>query len=182
MLLAISNTLRTYLTNAIPNTVADWVEVGAFQQDTPPVLPTKNHLVVFLYGVEEAAHLRNRPLEPTNDGFRAPPLALTLHYLITYISASAADVQDWLSRVLQAFYTKPRLGPAELDPALAGRVDHLAIRLQAMSPDEIQKLWTALSMGMRLSLYYQVDAAFVPKTEQDIVPAVTERRFAGVSP
>jgi hypothetical protein len=182
MLVAISNTLRTYLTNAIPNTAADWIDVGAFQQESPPTFPTANHLVIFLYAIEENAHLRNRPLEPTDGGYRQPPLALTLHYLITYMSRSATDVQDWLSRVLQAFHTKPRLGPAELDPALAGQVDHLSVRLQAMSPDEVQKLWTALSVGMRLSLYYQVDAAFIPKADEELVPPVVERRFAEVGP
>src|SRR5207253_2812885 len=57
MLVAISNTLRTYLTNAIPNTPGDWIEVAAFQQDNPPALPTANRLVIFLYAIEENAHL-----------------------------------------------------------------------------------------------------------------------------
>jgi hypothetical protein len=180
MLLGVSKTLKQYLVSAIPNP-ADWVEIGLFQQDTPATLPGNGHLALFLYAVEENAHLRNRPLELGTDGiYRAPPMALTLHYLITYMTKNASDQQDWLARVLQAFHTKPRLGPGELDPSIAGEVAELTVRLQAMSADEVQKLWTALAIGMRFSLYYAVDAALVPSLDLDGAGPVVERRFAEV--
>ena len=177
MLLGVSKTLKQYLVSAIPNP-GDWVEIGLFQQDNPATLPGNGHLALFLYAVEENAHMRNRPLELASDGtYRRPPMALTLHYLITYMTKTASDVQDWLSLVLQAFHTKPRLGPGELDPSIAGQVEEITVRLQAMSPDEVQKLWTALAIGMRLSLYYAVDAALVPSLERDGDGPVLERRI-----
>jgi Pvc16 N-terminal domain len=181
MLLGVSKTLKQYLVSAIPNP-GDWVEIGLFQQDNPPTLPGNGHLVLFLYAVEENPHLRNRPLEPGEDGiYRVPPLALTLHYLVTYMTKNASDLQDWLARVVQAFHTKPRLGPGELDPSIAGEVAELAVRLQSVSPDEVQKLWTALAIGMRLSLYYAVDAALVPSLERRGAPPVLERTIAGAA-
>jgi hypothetical protein len=181
MLLGVSKTLKQYLTSAIPNT-GDWVEIGLFQAGTPATLPGDGHLALFLYAVEENAHLRNRPLELGSDGiYRRPPMALTLHYLVTYMTRNASDLQDWLSRVLQAFHTKPRLGAGELDSSIAGEVEELAVRLQAVSPDEVQKLWTALSIGMRLSLYYSVDVALIPSLEQQGRGQVEERRFAEAS-
>jgi len=177
MLLGVSKTLKQYLAAAIP-TAPDTVEIAHFQQDSPPTLPGNGHLALCLYAVEENPHLRNRPLELAPDGtYQRPPLALNLQYLVTYMSKSASDMQDWLSLVLQAFHRKPRLGPGELDPSIAGDVEEISVRLRAMSPDDIQKLWTGLAMGMRLSLYYTVDAALIPVTDPDGHGPVLERRI-----
>ena len=174
MLLGVSKSLQRYLLARIPNSVADWITIAALQQDQPLALP-QNKLVLFLYGVEENAHLRNRAAVPTNGGFVQPPLAMTLHYLITYISKDGSDAQDWLSQVLRAFQSQQRLGPADLDPTLEGEVDHLVVRMRSVTPEDVQKIWTALNLGMRLSLYYDVDAAMIAPLVQVPTPPVTQR-------
>jgi hypothetical protein len=44
-----------------------------------------------------------------------------------------------------------------------------------MPPEEMQKLWTALNVGMRLSLYYDVDAAVIQPLEATPVVPVSRR-------
>jgi hypothetical protein len=175
MLLGVSKTLQRFLLARVPNTVgSDWIAIASLQRDEPLALPD-GKLVLFLYAVEENAHLRNLPLEPTDSGYVPPPLALTLQYLITYIGKEATDVQEWLSEVLRAFHSQPRLGPGDLDPSLQGSVDHLTVRLRAMAPEDVQRIWTALNLGMRLSLYYEVNAAMISPLEPEVVPPVSRR-------
>jgi len=174
MLLGVSKTLQRYLLARIPNSVADWITIAALQQSEPLALP-QNKLVLFLYAVEENAHLRNLPQVPTSAGFVQPPLAMTLHYLVTYISQDGSDAQDWLSQVLRVLQSQQRIGPADLDPSLAGEVDHLVVRLRSVTPEDVQKIWTALNLGMRLSLYYDVDAALIAPFDQEPTPPVTQR-------
>ena len=177
MLLGVSKTLQQYLLTRIPNTVADWVTIAALQQDEPLSLP-QNKLVLFLYAVEENPHLRNRGPVPTSAGFVQPPLAMTLHYLITYLSKDGSDAQDWLSQVLRVLQSQQRIGPGELDPTLAGEVEHLTVRMRTVTPEDVQKIWTALNLGMRLSLYYDVDAALIAPFEQTPTPPVQRRDVA----
>ena len=185
MLLAISKTLQQHLKASIPNTASsDWVTIGAFVHDEPATLPD-GKLVVFLYAIEENPHLRNRPRVANAAGeYVPPPLALTLQYLITYVSSSAADVQEWLAEVLRVFASQPRLGPAHLHPDLAGRLDQLTVRLRSPSIEELNRLWTALNVGMRLALFYEVDAALIPQTDPETAGPVERRRvvMAGMEP
>lgn len=177
MLYEITETLKRYLLTAIPDG-GDWVENMALRHDesTELNLPT-DKLILFLYAVGENPHLRNRGPVATPEGFVRPPMGLSLRYLITYNSAQADQTQKRLARVLQAFFTRPRLGPAELDPTLVTKVDHLLVRLRAVSQEELNQIWTALNLGMRLSLYYEVDAAFIEPSEQETIAPVEERRL-----
>src|SRR3954452_23822148 len=98
--------------------------------------------------------MRNRPPLADETGAYVPaPLALTLQYMITYVSSTATDVQEWLTAVLRVLSSRPRLGPAELDPELHGVVDELIVRLRTPTIEELNRLWTALNLGMRLALY-----------------------------
>lgn len=174
MLLGVSQSLQQYLLTAIPDSRADWVKIEAFQQDEAV---SANNLIVFLYAAEENPHLRNQPLQPTEAGYVRHPLALTLHYLVAYSSKDSDEVQRRLSSVLQAFHSRPRLGPADLHSSLLGRVESLSVRLRDMTPDELNKLWTALNVGMRLALYYEVDAALIAPVEPDVTGPVDRREL-----
>jgi hypothetical protein len=178
MLLGISRSLQQHLLASIPNSASsDWVVIGALQHDEPLNLPT-GKLVVFLYAIEENPFLRNRPPVANDAGDFVPaPLALTLQYMITYVSAEATDVQEWLTEVLRVFSSSPRLGPAQLHTDLHGVVDQLVVRLRTPSVEELNRLWTALNVGMRLALFYEVDAALIPATDPETVGPVERRRL-----
>jgi len=181
MLAGVSRTLRQRLQSAITHSAsADWVKIGAFQSDE--LLEVANsELMVFLYAIEQNAHLRNQPHVVTENGDYVPaPLVLTLQYMVTYVSPSPSSVQEWLTEVLRVFPSQCRLGPADLDPSLHGRIDGLTVRLRSLSVEELNRLWTALNVGMRLALFYEVDAALIPASDPEPVGPV-ERRALTVS-
>jgi hypothetical protein len=93
-------------------------------------------------------------------------------------------VQEWLTEVLRVFASQPRLGPAQLHPDLAGRVEQLTVRLRSPSVEELNRLWTALNVGMRLALFYEVDAALIPPSEPQGAGPVERRRvvMTGMEP
>jgi hypothetical protein len=178
MLLGISRTLKQRLQSSIPNSGStDWVTIGALQRDEPLNLPN-GKLVVFLYAIEENAYMRNRPPVADEAGDYVPaPLALTLQYMITYVSTSATDVQEWLTEVLRVLSSRPRLGPADLDPSLQGQIEELTVRLRTPTIEELNRLWTALNVGMRLALFYEVDAALIASTDPEKAGPVERRRL-----
>ncbi len=121
--------------------------------------PVTDKLHVFLYAVEEHAHLRNAPDVLTPDGYRRPPLALRLHYLMTYISTDHLETQSRLAKVAEVFYDTPVLGPERLHPALAAKVSRITVRMRNPGAEERSQVWTGLGRPMRLALYYDVDIA-----------------------
>lgn len=121
--------------------------------------PTAEKLHVFLYAVEEHAHLRNQPPVLTPDGYRRPPLALRLHYLMTYYDTSHLECQARLAKVAEIFYDTPVLGPERLHPALASKVGQITVRMRNPGAEERSQVWTGLGRPMRLALYYDVDIA-----------------------
>lgn len=177
MIYPISNTLKTYLETRFPDPSGDWVTIATRQQQETATFPN-NKLALLLYAVGENAFLRNEGLRMTPDGYKPAPLAVTLHYLVTYGSTDAEQVQRRLANVLQAFESTTRIGPADLDPEISGRVDHLSVRLYGPPPEELNRIWTALALGMRLALYYEVDAALLEPLEPELTAPVRERRIA----
>ena len=138
--------------------------------------PTANHLVIALHAVEEHPHLRNRPLVGTPDGYVRPPLALRLHYVITYIG-DHDEAQSRLDRVVAVFHTTPIIGRAQLRPALAAQADSITVRLVTTTPDERNQIWGALGRSARLALFYTVDVAPVDLLTRDGAGTVTAHRI-----
>lgn len=139
--------------------------------------PAADRLAVALYGVEEHPHLRNRPLVDSPAGFRRPPLALRLNYLMSYWG-DHEEAQERLTRVVQLFHTTPILRTPDLDPALAAQVDHITIRLRTTSADERNQIWTGLGRPQRLGLFYQVDVAPIAPLEREGRGRIDEHRIA----
>lgn len=177
MIYPISATLKAFLENRFPDPAGSWVTIATKQAQESQTLPNAQ-LALFLYAVGENPFLRNEGPRATPTGYLPAPLAVTLHYLVTYSSTDAEQVQRRLANVLQAFGSSRRIGPAELDPELVGHVDHLSLRLREIAPEELNRIWTALGFGMRLALYYEVDAALIEPLEPETTGPVVERRIA----
>jgi hypothetical protein len=176
MIYAVSTTLKTYLETRFPE-AASWVTVSTRQKTEPETFPG-SQLALLLYAVSENPYLRNQGPRLTADGYVPAPLAVTLSYLVAYGSTDAEQVQRRLALVLQAFESTTRIGASELDPELIGKVDHLSVRLRALTPEELNRIWTALGYGMRLALYYEVDAALIEPLDLEHTSPVIERRIA----
>jgi hypothetical protein len=155
----------------------NWVLATSLHGGAGAVEPTSEKLHVFLYAVEEDAHLRNAPPILTADGYRRPPLALRLHYLMAYLTNDHLESQARLSRVAQIFYDNPILGPERLRPALAAKVGQITARLRNPGAEERSQIWTGLGRPMRLALYYDVDIAPIDSLDQQGSKAIQRREI-----
>lgn len=157
MIADVTQALIDLIASKTPET-PNWVQATSLHGGTATD-PTAEKLHVFLYAVEEHAHLRNQPPMLTPDGYRRPPLALRLHYLMTYVDTSHLECQSRLAKVAEIFYDTPILGPERLKPALAAKVGRITVRMRNPGAEERSQVWTGLGRPMRLALYYDVDIA-----------------------
>jgi hypothetical protein len=132
---------------------------------------------VCLYAVEEHGHLRNSPPVLTPDGYRRPPLALRLHYVMAYISTDHLETQARLARVAEIFYDNPILGPERLKPELAAKVGRITARLRNPGAEERNQIWTGFGRPMRLALYYDVDIAPIDSLDVEGAKEIQRREI-----
>jgi hypothetical protein len=151
MLLGISETLRQFLAGTIPDTT---VKVGAIT-DLAGKSSAKG-LMLVLYEIEDAGDLLTAPARLAPDA--QEPVALRLQYLVTAHGQGAGESQQSLSQVLDAFHEHPVFSGPELHAAITNRVGRLTIQLRSTPLEDLRNLWTAFGSGMRLSLYYEVNA------------------------
>lgn len=174
MIAEVSDALVDTVHRATPD-LGDWVVQHSLSQgDTSPGVP-ENKGVLALVAVGEHGHLRNRPLVEGVAGLVRPPLALRLHYLVTYWGPHD-EAQTRLARVIQAFHTTPVLRAPDCGPPLTDDVDTITVRLLDPTPDERNQVWGALGRSGRLALFYQADVAPVPVLEREGAGRVREHR------
>ena len=115
----------------------------------------------------------------SGDRLSSPPLALDLHYLITAYAAQALRTEILLARIAQTFHEvpvptraaitqalAPSAPPAGFPPGLAAtgladQFEHLRITPEAMSNEELSKLWSALQARYRPTLAYRVTTVLI---------------------
>jgi hypothetical protein len=128
-----------------------------------------NQLNLFLYETTPDAAWRNQPVpgavKPGEAGL--PPLALTLHYLIT---AFGADDDETLShrilgRAMRVLYDFPLLPPDEIAQA-----ERVRITPAALTTDDISKLWMVFQTEYRVSAAYQVSVVLI-ESSRGLPPA-----------
>jgi hypothetical protein len=140
---------------------------------------TKSQLNVFLYQTQANAAWRNldppNQVRPGESGM--PPLALTLHYMLTaYGDDNGFDDEAMSHRVLGAamsvLHDNPLIRsdsiPSEFaDTGLAFQFDRLRITPIVLPMDEMSKLWTALQTNYRVSAGYEVSVVLI---DSEIAP------------
>ena len=141
-----------------------------------------NQVNVFLHQVRPNPGWANVG-EPVRDasGARtaAPPLALDLHYLVTAYGAEPLYAEILIAQVAQVFHetplppraviaralspTSPPTGfPAALaQSGLEEQFEKLRVTPEALSNEEISKLWSALQARYRPTLAYKVTTALI---------------------
>jgi len=137
---------------------------------------TTNQLNLFLYQILPDAAWRNRDVpqqvKPGETG--VPPLALTLHYLMTTYGRENDTSQPFdhhlLGKAMSVLYDHALLGPDEIQLAMPGsgldrQVERVRITLQPLSVEEISKLWTGFATQYRLSVGYEVSVALIDSTQ-----------------
>jgi hypothetical protein len=153
-----------------------------------------NQLNLFLYQILPNAAWRNQniPSQVAPGETGNPPLALTLHYLLTAFGRDNDTTLPFghhlLGRAMSILYDHPLLGPDEIRAATAvalpgsdldKQIERVRITLQPMSLEEISKLWTGLVTQYRLSVGYEVSVALIESAAPKKAPLPVLTRGAG---
>lgn len=141
---------------------------GVVSLATPEEMsPGKQGLSLWLYRVARDDQRLNDPptIRPIGGGrveLVPPPLPLHLHYLVTPLAKDAPDTeQKILGRVLQALHARPIIAGAALRGDLEGTDAELHVHLEALSLDDVARVWEAMQASYQLSVSYEVTIANV---------------------
>lgn len=138
-----------------------------------------NQINLFLYQTAPNAALRNmdmpRQVKPGETA--QPPLALTLHYLVTAYGRDDDDVfgHRLLGRAMSILHDHPLLGSDEIEGALPGndlheQLERVRITPQSLSLEELSNLWNTFQTQYRISAAYQVSAVLIESTRTGKTP------------
>ena len=129
-----------------------------------------NQVNLFLYQTLPNAAWRNldlpRQVRPGESG--QPPVALTLHYLLSAYSKDDDDTAGHvlLGQALRIFHDQPLLNRNDIRNALAGndlydQIESVRITPQPLNIEEISKLWTAFQTQYRVSAAFEVSVVLI---------------------
>jgi hypothetical protein len=111
------------------------------------------------------------------------PLALELSYLLTvYSSDDYRQEQRAMSLALRCLYENPIVRMAV---PIAGTTvpEEFTLQLQSESPDELGRVWQAISAPLRLSTIFRASVVFItPEAPTTPVPAPVDRVVVSVDP
>lgn len=112
-----------------------------------------SQLSLYLYSVTECTNMRNLP-----QNTREPRtlLYLNLRFLITPTSKIPQFDQLLLGKVMQILGEKPILRGSDLQGSLNGSSEELKVTLDALSIDDLNKLWGTLDAPHKLCISYSV--------------------------
>jgi len=115
----------------------------------------KTGVSLWLYRLQREPDTLNRPLERSGPSqLRYRPLPLTLHYLVCAIFDEPKDEQAVLGKVVQVFHDHAILRGALLKDSLQGEDDELRLVLEALTLEELARVWDSLNEPYQLSLSY----------------------------
>jgi Pvc16 N-terminal domain/IPT/TIG domain len=183
----LSNALVSAGVNAALPTVAT---ISTLSPDLVPTGATEvPQLNLFMYYASLNPSYRNDGL-PSRDsrGTRVsnPPLALNLHYLVSAYGKGELDQEILLAWAMQMFHENPILSRQMIqtllaamgaDPGatpemqavakttLADQVELVKIAPEALSNEEISKLWMAFNTHYRPTTSYQVSVVLIQETQ-----------------
>lgn len=131
---------------------------------------TTNQVNLFLYQTAPNAALRNmdmpRQVHPGETG--QPPVALTLHYLLSAYGFGDDDTaaHALLGDAMRIFNDNAILDRETIQNAFPGndlftQVERVRITPQTMSIEEISKLWTAFATHYRVSAAFEVSVVLI---------------------
>jgi hypothetical protein len=134
---------------------------------------TRSGLSVWLYRVTRDESTLNRPPErvsPTRT--RPAPLPVRLHYLIAPITGSTVDdapetEQVLLGKALQVLHDHPTLSGVDLKDDFAGTRAVITARFEALTIDELGRIWEALATSYRTSVSYEVTVVDIEAPTRD---------------
>jgi Pvc16 N-terminal domain len=140
---------------------------------------TGNQINIYLYQVLPNAAMRNNdmPLQVRPGETAQPPVALTLHYLVSAYGQADDDTAAHvlLGQTMRIFNDNAVLDRQTIADALSGndlfeQVERVRLTLYPLSSDEIAKLWTAFSTQYRISAAYLADVVLIESAQASRTP------------
>jgi hypothetical protein len=169
--------------------------------------PTDEHQRVnlFLYRVSEHGNLQNQeiPGQGSSGAFGRPPLSLKLHYLLsaygnTKSSRDSTIFDDTLAHLLlgsamRVLHDVPIItnrlttvrapsGLPVLDLSLRDGYEQIKLSLEPLTLEDITKIWTSLSLRMRLAAPYVVSVVQIESRRQRRFPRPVGQPASAVTP
>lgn len=134
---------------------------------------SRSGLSVWLYRVTRDESTLNRPperLSPTR--LRPAPLPVRLHYLIAPIlNSTGVDLPETeqviLGKAMQAFNDRPQLTGVDLKDDFQGTRAVVTTRFEALTIDELARIWDALDTSYRTSVSYEVTVVDIESPVRD---------------
>lgn len=136
-------------------------------------------LFLYLYNISEDEHLKNLAMQQIDsERLQGPPLPLNLFYLLTpYASDHQGELQI-LGRAMQIFHDNSIVRGSLLQGSLSGTFEEIAILLQQMSLEDMNKLWSMFGgKPYKLSVSYKVSPALIDSEKEIEVHRVVENTF-----
>ncbi len=176
---ATSRTLADYLQAEFerdPDLGASFGVAGSMRVllNTPAEMTgTRSGLSVWLYRVTRDEATLNRPPErisPTR--LRPAPLPVRLHYLIAPMtSANVTDAPETeqviLGKALQVLHDHPTIAGVDLRDDFVGTRATITARFEALTIDELARIWDALATSYRTSVSYEVTVVDIEAPTRD---------------
>lgn len=169
---AVTRTLRALLTGATGN-------VTMQPPDKARDDAAAQQLNLFLYNTPVAGAFRNSDPAGLRLGESgAPPLPLTLHYLITAYGADEANAHEVLGKAMRILHDHTLLSPQEIVDAnrnedaseVDKQIERLKITLLPLSIHDMSELWTGFATNYRPSAAYEVSAVLIDSTKTPRTP------------
>lgn len=140
--------------------------------------PVTDALSVYLYRVVEDAEMKNRPFERLNgQRLRYPPLALDLFYLITPVTNHVDNDHKILGKAMQIFYDNGVIKGSLLKGILENTTSEIRVTLNALTMEDLSKLWSAFMRPLRLCVSYQVKAVYIDSERELSSEQVRRKRL-----
>jgi hypothetical protein len=149
---AVSSSLRSILeAHVVP-------PASGVSLKSPSELGTSSKDVsLWLYRATRNADLLNNPPErPSPNQIARHPIPVDLHYLVTPMNEDPGTKHEALGRAIQTFNDHASVRGADVKQPLVDGRDELRVMLEALSSEDLTRIWTALSMPFRVSVSYKV--------------------------
>ena len=171
---AVAATLRNVLTSGVtPDPDLNDTTVTTQPPDRARVAGNNaNQLNIFLYQALPNAAWRNMdmPGRVISGETAMPPLALTLHFLVTAYGRDDDLKQPFslalMGRAMSVLHDHAILFADEIKNALPGndlfaQIEHVRLTLQPLSTEEIYRLWSGFQTPYRTSVAYEVSVVLI---------------------
>jgi hypothetical protein len=173
------------ITATLPQGLPNNLGLGSVSITTKPLDKARapndnnNQVNIFLYQTLPNAAMRNMdmPRQVRPGETAQPPVALTLHYLL---SAYGKDDDDTIAHILlgqaiRIFHDNSVLDQGAIKDSIAGndlyeQVERVRLTPFPLSSDEIAKLWTAFQTQYRISAAYQADVVLIESRQASRTP------------